>query len=352
MKRIYLIRHGQMCQPPGPRRCLSRTDLPLDAAGREQAETLARWARRHPVAAVYASPALRCRQTAAAISDEVQLRQELWEMDVGEWENRTFEEIRARWPREYEARGMRMGTVPPPGGESFCEAGERLATVLETLCEANDGDMAIVAHGGLFRGWLWKPLGFRSQDVLKIRQPYGGITTVEERDGHFTVLELGRRPGVPGSVQIQNLWERCGTPSRVRAHCEAVADTAGQLARRCSGVDQELLNAACLLHDLFRAGGSDHPRMAAQLLEEEGWPALARTVARHHDLGDNPSPEEELLYLADKLTEGVCRVPWQERFRRSRERCRTPEARQAWRRRYEDTARLAEKYDATKVVGG
>lgn len=349
MKRIYLIRHGQVLQPEGPRRCLSRTDVPLDEVGREQAAALGRWAAEYAPDLVYASPALRCRQTAAAISARVRLLPELQEMDVGQWENRTFEEIRTLWPRVYEARGAHMGTVLPPGGESFCQAGRRLANVLEKLWNSNGENVAVVAHGGLFRGWLWEPLGLCRDDVLKIAQPCGGITTVEKRNGRFVVTALGQRPGMPGMVQIRQLWDRCATPDQVRAHCMAVANTACRLAQNHSGVDEELLCVAGLLHDLFRPQGKQHPVLVAQLLEKEGWPVLADTVARHHDLGTGASLEAELLYLADKLTEGVRNVPWQERFLRSRERCQTPAAQQAWSRRYRETARLAQKYGAERV---
>lgn len=345
MKRIYLIRHGQACGAEGPRRCLSRTDVPLDEAGREQAQALARWARESRPAVVYASPALRCRQTAAAISDEMRVLPELWEMSVGQWENCTFAQIRARWPREYQARGLHMGTVPPPGGESFCQAGQRLAKVLEQIGQDSRESAAVIAHAGLFRGWLWEPLGLSRDDVLEIRQPCGGITTLEKRQGRLVVTGLGLCPGLPGPAQIQSLWERCGTPQPVREHCQAVADTARRLARRCPAANRELVYAAGLLHDLYRTQGREHPRLAARLLEAEGWPLLADTVARHHDLGPAPSPEAELLYLADKLIQGTRRVAWQERFRASRERCRTPEALQAWTRRYQETARLAERYD-------
>lgn len=76
---------------------------------------------------------------------------ELREMSVGEWENMTFDEIREKYPIEYAARGERLGTVPPPGGESFTDAGERLINCLDGFLADSDGDIAIVAHGGVIR---------------------------------------------------------------------------------------------------------------------------------------------------------------------------------------------------------
>lgn len=346
MRTLYLIRHAQPTRAPGPRRCLSRTDPPLSEMGREQAAAFAGWfAAHHPGTAVYTSPAQRCRQTAALLSPAPILREDLWEMSVGAWENLTFEEIRRRWPREYAARGAHMGTTAPPGGESFCQAGARLSAFLCEILNETTGDAALVAHSGLFRGWLCGPLGINPDQILTIRQPCCGLTVVHWQDGRFWVEEPGLRPVPPGLLECAALWERCATPDAVRAHCEAVARTALALAEPFPQVDRAMLHAACLLHDLFRAEGKAHPARAAELLEAEGWPALADAVARHHDLGPAPSPEAELLYLADKQVQGSAPASWQARFQASRLKCTTPEAIRAWQRRYEDTRRLTQKYN-------
>lgn len=344
MKTLYLIRHGQCRRPSGAKRCLSRTDLPLDEIGIEQAEALGRWAKNHPIDVVYSSPACRCRETAAAISSQVLVREELWEVNVGQWENRTFEDIRQLWPGLYEARGLHMGTVAPPDGESFCEGGERLDGFLRKARSLPGDTVAVVAHGGLFRGWLWRWLELPPEEVLAIPQPWGGVTTISMEEDAPRVLSVGLRPQAPGPREIQALWERCGTPDDIRAHGEAVANAAIKLAQSEKDIDREMLRAAGMLHDLYRHRGRKHPEQAAELLKKEGWPLLAEVVAKHHDLGDDPPQEAELLYLADKLIQGTCIVPWKRRFQISWEKCTTVQAKAAWKRRYEDTALLAAKY--------
>lgn len=344
MKTLYLIRHGQCRQSSGPKRCLSRTDLPLNSVGKEQASALGRWAKGRSIDAVYSSPALRCRETASAISSQVVVREELWEVNVGQWENRTFEDIRQRWPELYEARGLHMGTVAPPDGESFCQAGERLERFLKGVRELPGDTIAVVAHGGLFRGWLWQWLGLPPEKVLTIPQPWGAVTTVSMDGKTPRVVSVGLRPEAPGPEEIQALWERCGTPDNVQAHGEAVAIAALRLAKGQENVKRDTLRAAGLLHDLYRHCGREHPKLAGEFLKKEGWPILADVVTRHHDLGANPSPEAELLYLADKLIQGTCRVSWQKRFQKSWEKCTTSQAKAAWKRRYDHTALLAAKY--------
>lgn len=344
-----MIRHAQPERAEGPRRCISRTDLPLDSVGQEQAETLRTWAKGRPITAVYTSPARRCMQTAEALGDArlpLYLREDLREVDVGEWEDLTFDEIRRRWPEVYAARGEHMGTVAPPGGESFCQAGARLERALSDIVRHSRGEIAVVAHGGLLRGWLCGQLGHDPDRVLDIRQPWGGVTTVELENDRWTVVGLGRKPArYPGERERRALLDHCGTPEPVRAHGRAVAKLALRLAENGTcPVDVGFLEAACLLHDLCRRSGRKHPAEAQALLEQEGYPELGAVIARHHDLGPAPTPEMELLYLADKLVAGTTPVSLETRLAASREKCTGPEALAAWSRRYEDAKHIQQKW--------
>ena len=87
---LYLIRHASACAQDNRRRCISQTDLPLDASGIFQAQQLARWLGMRSVRALYASPLLRARQTADILSGgaiPVFIDKRLTEMRVGAWEN-------------------------------------------------------------------------------------------------------------------------------------------------------------------------------------------------------------------------------------------------------------------------
>lgn len=141
------------------------------------------------------------------------------------------------------------------------------------------------------------------------------------------------------------MLNRMGTPEPVRAHCRAVAERAAELARHSpEPVDEGFLDCACLLHDLCRAEGREHPRRAAAALAAAGYPELAEIVRQHHDLGPISSAEAQLLYLADKLVMGIRPVTLKERFETAREKCSGPKALAAWRRRYDEARALAAKF--------
>lgn len=345
---LYLIRHAHPAAQDNRRRCISQTDLPLDELGISQSKQLAQWTQAHPLRAVYASPLLRSRQTADILSGgkiPVFIDSRLTEMRVGAWENLPFDEIQTRWPDLYAIRGEHMGTTAPPGGESFVEAGRRLAAFLRALPD-DAGDAAIVSHGGTLRGWLCGAMAVSPDNVLSIRQPWGGITAVQRKGSRFSVSSVGCMPfSVPSDAEIEALYVSCDTPPDVRAHSRAVAACSLRIAKQ-SGVplDCDLLRAAALLHDLCRTAGREHPQKAAQKLDRTGYPLLADIVARHHDLGDAPSPEAEILYLADKLTQGASSVTLEARFSKSKAKCATPQALAAWQSRYAAALALERKY--------
>ena len=345
---LYLIRHAHPAAQDDRRRCISQTDLPLDEPGLFQSKRLAQWAETHPLRAIYASPLLRSRQTADILSEgkiPVFIDSRLTEMRVGAWENLPFDEIRMLYPDLYALRGQHMGTTAPPGGESFVKASRRLADFLRALPECV-GDVAIISHGGTLRGWLCGALGVHPDDVLSIRQPWGGVTTIQREGSRFSISSVGCMPfPVPSDAEIKSLYALCDTPPDVRAHSQAVAACALHIAGQ-SGVplDHGLLRAAALLHDMCRAVGREHPQKAAQKLDASGYPLLADIIAHHHDLGSIPSPEAEILYLADKLTQGTFPVTLEARFAKSKAKCSTPQALAAWQSRYTAALALERKY--------
>lgn len=342
LRTIYYVRHGQCAG--SVHRCLGNSDEKLDSAGLCQARRLARWAADRALCAVYTSPTPRCAETARILSAgrcPVFEKTELQEMDTGLWTGLDFERIRLQYPAEYAARGRHMGTFAPPGGESFAEAGARVGCCVSRLLAETDGTFVIVGHGGAGRGWLCGILGIPPDDVLTLRQPWGGVTVLESGQNGFSVRSLGLEPGnVPEDPEITALLDRAATPEAVRVHGRAVAKCAMALAEGQPGIDRELLRAACLLHDIARTESREHAAKGAALLDRAGWPKLADLVSRHHELGSEPSQEAKLLFLADKLTLGESEVTLETRFAHSREKCTDAQALAAWERRFNEAKEI------------
>ncbi|QFZ16153.1 histidine phosphatase family protein [Saccharothrix syringae] len=155
--KLVLVRHGETSsnvrmvldsRPPGP---------PLTEAGRAQAAALAEALAAEPVAGVYASTALRARQTAepvaAAHGLEVEVVEGVQEIFCGDLEGRhdraAFEEFIAvvrRW-------GEGEVDVPVPGGETARQVLDRFLVAVDRVAARHaDGETAVlVSHGGALR---------------------------------------------------------------------------------------------------------------------------------------------------------------------------------------------------------
>src|SRR4030066_2192394 len=99
---IILIRHGQTeSNRVEPFR--GRADVPLNETGLAQAEaTGLRIQREWQPSAVYSSPLSRAIRTAEAIAKHfdlpVQIHPDLADIDYGEWQGLTPDEVQVRWP--------------------------------------------------------------------------------------------------------------------------------------------------------------------------------------------------------------------------------------------------------------
>ncbi|WP_030488798.1 bifunctional RNase H/acid phosphatase [Micromonospora chokoriensis] len=147
--RLILVRHGETAYTE-QRRYSGRGDVPLSERGRAQVSaTAARVAALAPsVAAVLSSPLSRCTTTAASIAaalGDVPVRTEddLIECDFGQWEGRTFAEVRDQWPGEMDA-WLASPRIAPPGGESFTHVAERVHRVIAGLLTAYPGETVVV----------------------------------------------------------------------------------------------------------------------------------------------------------------------------------------------------------------
>ena len=192
MSRLILVRH---CEPQEDARrlCYGRLDIGLSDAGREHAKTLATGLARHDWDAVYTSPRVRARETAVAVNRDVVIDNELREIDFGDLEGRTYDEIGAIDPELYRAWMERPTTVHFPGGESFGELKVRALEALERIRAAHEAAI-VVTHGGVLRAGLAAWLGMPDEAIFRLDQRYGGVTIVDWLDGVPLVRLMNGEP--------------------------------------------------------------------------------------------------------------------------------------------------------------
>lgn len=170
---LYLIRHGRSDFDSAEMFASARGDQwdpPLSADGRQQAQLLAarlRVMELDPVA-VHCSPLRRARETvapfAATAGVEVVFDDDLIEAHIGGWEGLPFEEIVASdADLVHRIRNQQAIWSRAPGGESERDFRARIVTALDSiLANEPDGDVVIVAHGGVINAFCGEVLGVAS----------------------------------------------------------------------------------------------------------------------------------------------------------------------------------------------
>lgn len=143
-----LIRHGETCGNKLKRYIGKRTDEPLTKEAEEMLKGLGYMCPE----AVYASPMLRCTQTAGILfpGKTLNIIDELAECDFGEFENKNYMELDGN--QNYQAWIDSGGLLPFPGGESREEFKKRnikgFQKVVQSCIRKEIQSAALVVHGG------------------------------------------------------------------------------------------------------------------------------------------------------------------------------------------------------------
>src|SRR5215472_10477228 len=175
MRRLLLARHGQSLSN-AVRRFQGQRDVPLSSLGEAQAAALGRALarRRDRIAAVYTSPLARARRTAEIAAADLGTRpvpvDDLRELCLGDWEDRTVDEVRAL-PGDPYARWVRdpLG-CGPPRGEPLPEVQRRVVRALDDIGRAHpDGEeVLVVCHGGVISTYLAYCLGLSLSGIWRL----------------------------------------------------------------------------------------------------------------------------------------------------------------------------------------
>ncbi|MEV4759430.1 bifunctional RNase H/acid phosphatase [Micromonospora sp. NPDC049559] len=202
--RLLLVRHGAT-ELTAQRRYSGRGDVPLAEAGVAQARAAAaRVAELAPsVAAVVSSPLSRCTATAeliarAAGGAPVVTEDDLIECDFGDWEGRTFAEVRSQWPAEMDA-WLASPAVAPPGGESFNAVTKRVRRAVSTLLKTYPGEtVAVVSHVSPLKIALRDALAAGDAFLHRLYLDPAGISIVDSwPDGGVAVRSVNDTAHLP-----------------------------------------------------------------------------------------------------------------------------------------------------------
>jgi len=177
VSRLILVRHAEPAAAARGR-CYGTLDVELSQRGREQADALAATLRDEHVELVVSSPRLRALQTAAALERPVEIDERLRELDFGDFEGRTYEELERDEPELFRRWMTSPTAVRFPNGESYADLRARATDALADVRE-RAVNVVVVTHGGVIRAGLAAWLELPDHAIFRLDQRYCGVSIVE-----------------------------------------------------------------------------------------------------------------------------------------------------------------------------
>lgn len=181
---IYLVRHGKI-DWKNEKSYIGQLDLPLGKEGIEQSEGLRDFFSKIPLRNAYTSPLKRCVNTLDIILEERQIPkmmvEDFKEINMGDWDGKTFTEIMNNYPEAYKKRGLEIEGFAPPNGENFLELAQRVMPAFEKIAHDTSSGVnknepiIILAHAGVIRVIITKILGLDIKNIFKWPIPYGAV---------------------------------------------------------------------------------------------------------------------------------------------------------------------------------
>lgn len=188
MTLIILVRHGQTAWNRAER-FRGHSDVPLNGTGQTQAHAAARrivstW----KVDAVCTSPLRRATETAQAIAQRCGLTAEpleaLIDINFGEWQGLTADEVAATWPDELHLWRTTPQRLHVPGGESLARVRRRATRAVGELAQARQGGtIVLVSHQVVCKVLVLAMLGLSASHFWDIQQETTAINVFEYVDG-------------------------------------------------------------------------------------------------------------------------------------------------------------------------
>lgn len=203
--RLIFIRHGET-DWNATLRYQGHANVPLNEKGRDQARRVGARLARYTTTALYSSDIVRAAQTAELIGEATGLRPrllpDLREIDVGQWEGLTPEELYRRYPEHMQAFDRDPARTVRLGGESYAQLQQRVLVALNTISAAHAADEIVLAvsHGGTIRALLCHIIGLDLANFGRLWLDNGSLTEIRHGSHGWRLVRLNDAAHLEGMV--------------------------------------------------------------------------------------------------------------------------------------------------------
>jgi len=189
MKKIVLLRHGETSVTG---KYIGSTDLALSKNGIQQISKAAEKLSTLNFDKIYCSPLKRCMSTSDILltGTEANIDPRIREIDFGEWENLSFNEIKTLYVKEVSEWSRNSESFTFPGGENVENFRSRIVSFSETLSTDLWQNILVITHGGVIRHLICIMLNLPTHNYLYFKVNYGKYAVIDlfDEGGVLTAL--------------------------------------------------------------------------------------------------------------------------------------------------------------------
>ncbi len=198
LRRLVLVRHGETTGQSSIR-YYGRTDIPLSADGIRQMETAREALRGERFDAVYTSELRRTIAGAQIIAPGTKAvaLSDFNEINFGDWEGLTREEIRERHPEDYLVWQASRIDFCYPNGDTVSAFRERVLQAFRQLLPQMPQRSLMVVHRGIVSTILGELLRLSEDQRSELAIGLGSVHILRSHDDGWILESPGDLPGRP-----------------------------------------------------------------------------------------------------------------------------------------------------------
>ncbi|MGL6106612.1 histidine phosphatase family protein [Romboutsia sp.] len=191
MTRLILVRHA-LTTDNQDNRLSGHIDSSVSKEGKIQIDKLTNYLKNIEIDKIFSTTSSRTKDTVKNIASvkniEIIEKDTLKEINFGDFEGVTFEEIKNNNPEEFDKMVKEGYNYKYPGGESLIETYDRVAKEIDKIISENkDNNILVCSHGGTIRNIITHLISKSYEYHWNFRVDNASVSILEIQDG-FTVI--------------------------------------------------------------------------------------------------------------------------------------------------------------------
>ena len=191
MVKLILVRHA-LTVDNQKSRLSGHIDSSISEEGKEKIDKITNYLKDFDIDKIYTTTSSRTKDTVKKLSElksiEIIEKESLKEISFGDFEGLTFDEIKDKYPKEFQDMIEKGYEYKYPNGESLIDSYNRVCIELDNIISNNDDrTILICSHGGTIRNIITYLISNSYKYHWNFKIDNGSVTILEVQDG-FTVI--------------------------------------------------------------------------------------------------------------------------------------------------------------------